>query len=264
MRHKYDEVVRQRLDAALVKRGLAASRTEAARLIESGSVTVSGAFADKASRMVGPDEPVVVLEQKKFVSRGGDKMAHALESFAVSVEKRSVLDAGVSTGGFTDCVLQAGALRVFAVDVGRNQLHERLKSDTRVEWRDGVNVRSLTVDDMAHPCSLVVADLSFISLTKVLPALCSVVSAEEGHPLPEMILLVKPQFEAGRAEVSRGRGVITDPAVHREAIRVVTDCVESLGARVAGVVESPVKGAEGNTEFLMHVECHLPSVGWGT
>lgn len=233
------------------------------RLIESGNVTVSGVFADKASRMVGADEPIVVVEQKRFVSRGGDKMLHALGSFSVSVEGRSVLDAGVSTGGFTDCVLQAGARRVFAVDVGRNQLHERMKSDSRVVWRDGVNVRSLVLSDVPFPCSLVVADLSFISLTKVLPALCSVMSAEPGHDRPEMIVLVKPQFEAGRAEVSRGRGVITDPAVHLGALQTVGECVEGLGARVVAVVESPVKGAEGNTEFLMHIECPIPSVGCG-
>lgn len=258
---KYDGCVRQRLDAALVKRGLVSSRSEAARLIESGNVTVSGAFADKASRLVGADEPIVVVEQKRFVSRGGDKMQHALESFGVSVDNRSVLDAGVSTGGFTDCVLRAGARRVFAVDVGRNQLHEHLKADARVVWRDGVNVRSLVPGDMAFPCSLAVADLSFISLTKVLPALVPVVTAEPGHECPEMVLLVKPQFEAGRAEVSRGKGVITDPSVHDEAVRAVTECLEGLGATVVAVVESPIKGAEGNTEFLMHVECHAASVG---
>ncbi len=244
-----------------MKRGLVDSRSEAVRLIESGNVTVSGVFADKASRLVGSDEPIVVVEQKRFVSRGGDKMHHALETFALSVAERSVLDAGVSTGGFTDCVLQAGARRVFAVDVGRNQLHERVKSDSRVTWRDGVNVRSLVSDDLPFPCSLVVADLSFISLAKVLPALHAVVSTEPGHPHPEMVLLVKPQFEAGRVEVSRGRGVITDPAVHDEAVRAVAACVEELGSRVVAVVESPIKGAEGNTEFLMHVECHAPSVG---
>lgn len=247
-----------------MKRGLVESRSEAVRLIESGNVTVSGAFADKASRMVGSDEPIVVVEQKRFVSRGGDKMQHALDTFAVSVADRSVLDAGVSTGGFTDCVLQSGARRVFAVDVGRNQLHERIKSDSRVMWRDGVNVRSLVAEDMPFACSLVVADLSFISLTKVLPALCAVVTPETGHDRAEMLLLVKPQFEAGRVEVSRGKGVITDPALHDEAIRTVTECVEGLGARVVGVVESPIKGAEGNTEFLMHVECHGSSVGCET
>ena len=250
-----------RLDAALVKRGLADSRSEASRLIEDGHVTVAGAFADKASRMVAPDEPIQVLVEKKFVSRGGEKLEHALDSFEISVVNRSVLDAGVSTGGFTDCVLQRGARRVFAVDVGRNQLHERIKADVRVTWRDGVNVRDLTRNDMVFPCSLVVADLSFISLSKVLPALLSVVEEEEGYGTPQMVLLVKPQFEAGRVEVSRGKGVITDPAIHQAACQSVADVVERLGAQVVGTIESPIKGAEGNTEFLMLVNCPTRSVG---
>lgn len=250
-----------RLDAALVKRGLADSRSDASRLIEGGHVTVAGAFADKASRMVAPDEPIEVLVEKRFVSRGGEKLEHALEHFGLSVVDRSVLDAGVSTGGFTDCVLQHGARRVFAVDVGRNQLHERMKSDVRVTWRDGVNVRDLSRDDMEFPCSLVVADLSFISLEKVLPALMEVVTPEEGYDVAQLVLLVKPQFEAGRAEVSRGKGVITDPAIHAAACDNVSAVVRSLGGEVAGLVESPIKGAEGNTEFLMLVNCPTRSVG---
>ena len=253
--------MRIRLDAALVKRGLAESRSEAARLIEAGHVTVSGTFADKSSRLVGADEPIAVVVEKKFVSRGGEKMQHALDEISISVDGRSVLDAGVSTGGFTDCVLQRGARRVFAVDVGRNQLHEKIKDDERVTWRDGVNVRSLQRDEIPFPCSLVVADLSFISLTKVLEALMGAVTPEEGFPIPGLVLLVKPQFEAGRIEVSKGKGVITDPAVHEEAVQSVRECVGALGGHVVGVVESPIKGSEGNTEFLMFVECHSSSVG---
>ncbi len=250
-----------RLDAALVKRGLAESRSEASRLIDDGHVTVSGAFADKSSRLVAPDEPINVVVEKKFVSRGGEKLSHALDSFGIEVINRSVMDAGVSTGGFTDCVLQRGARRVFAVDVGRNQLHERIKKDPRVDWRDGVNVREIEPDVLPFPCSLLVADLSFISLTKVLPALMAVMGPEEGFAQPAMVLLVKPQFEAGRVEVSRGKGVITDPVIHAEAIRTVQDCVEGHGGIVAGLVESPIKGAEGNTEFLMFVECPTSFVG---
>lgn len=253
--------MRIRLDAALVKRGLADSRSEAARLIEAGHVTVSGTFADKSSRLVGADEPIAVVVEKKFVSRGGEKMQYALDEFSISVDGRSVLDAGVSTGGFTDCVLQRGARRVFAVDVGRNQLHEKIKDDERVTWRDGVNVRSLQRDEIPFACSLVVADLSFISLTKVLEALMGAVTAEEGFPIPGLVLLVKPQFEAGRIEVSKGKGVITDPAVHEEVVQSVRECVGALGGHVVGVVESPTKGSEGNTEFLMFVECHSSSVG---
>ena len=251
-----------RLDAALVKRGLAQTRSEASRMIDAGNVTVAGVFALKASRLVSPDEAIEVLVAKRFVSRGGEKLEHALEHFKVSVEGRSVLDAGVSTGGFTDCVLQRGATRVFAVDVGRNQLHERMKSHPRVTWQDGVNVRDLSVGDMAFPCSLVVADLSFISLTKVLRALVDVVTPEPGHENAQMLLLVKPQFEAGRLEVARGRGVITDPLIHQAACDDVAQHLQSLGASVRGVIESPIKGAEGNTEFLMFVECPTVSVGY--
>ena len=251
-----------RLDAALVKRGLAQTRSEASRMIDAGNVTVAGVFALKASRLVSPDEAIEVLVAKRFVSRGGEKLEHALEQFNVSVEGRSVLDAGVSTGGFTDCVLQRGATRVFAVDVGRNQLHERMKSHPRVTWQDGVNVRDLSVGDMAFPCSLVVADLSFISLTKVLRALVDVVAPEPGHENAQMLLLVKPQFEAGRLEVARGRGVITDPLIHQAACDDVAQHLQSLGAVVRGVIESPIKGAEGNTEFLMFVECPTVSVGY--
>ena len=247
--------MRMRLDAALVKRGLAESRSHAARMIDERNITVGGVIAEKTSRMVAPEEPIEVLVKRRFVSRGGEKLEHALDSFQISVENRSVLDAGVSTGGFTDCVLQRGARRVFAVDVGRNQLHEHMKSDARVDWRDGVNVRDLVADDCPYPCSLLVADLSFISLTKVLPAFFDSVSQEESFETPEMVLLVKPQFEAGRIEVSRGKGVITDPTIHEEACNVVREAVESLGGTVISVIESPIKGAEGNTEFLMYVEC---------
>lgn len=252
--------MRIRLDAALVKRGLAESRAEAVRLIEAGHVTVSGSFATKSSRMVGSDEPINVLVEKKYVSRGGEKMEHALAHFQVDVQGRSILDAGVSTGGFTDCVLQRGARRVFAVDVGTNQLHERIKADDRVEWRDGVNVRELSYEDMPFDCSLVVADLSFISLSKVMEPLMNVLRPENDFA-PQMILLVKPQFEAGREEVSKGRGVITDPAIHERACAEVATVVESLGGQVVGITESPIKGGEGNTEFLMFVNCPTRSVG---
>ncbi len=247
--------MRMRLDAALVKRGLAESRSHAARMIDERNITVGGVIAEKTSRMVAPEEPIEVLVKRRFVSRGGEKLEHALDKFGISVENRSVLDAGVSTGGFTDCVLQRGARRVFAVDVGRNQLHEHMKSDPRVDWRDGVNVRDLVAEDCPYRCSLVVADLSFISLTKVLPAFFDSVSQEVGFETPGMVLLVKPQFEAGRIEVSRGKGVITDPNIHQEACDTVRDAVLGLGGSVIGVIESPIKGAEGNTEFLMYVEC---------
>lgn len=246
--------MRMRLDAALVKRGLVHSRSEASSLIEAGQVTVGGVFADKASRLVASDDPISLLVEKKYVSRGGEKLEHALDAFGVDVAGRSVLDAGASTGGFTDCVLQRGARRVFAVDVGRNQLHEKIKDDVRVEWRDGLNVRSIEHAMLPFDCSLAVADLSFISLTKVLDNLTAVLRPEPGHDVAQSILLVKPQFEAGRAEVSKGRGVITDPAVHMAVCTAISDHASAIGLDVVGTVESPIKGAEGNTEFLMLIE----------
>lgn len=153
---------------------------------------------------------------------------------------------------------------MLALDVGRNQLHEHLKNDPRVTWHDGVNVRELDRDRMDFPCSLAVVDLSFISLTKVLAALVASLSREPAHPVAELVLLVKPQFEAGRSEVSKGRGVIVDPEVHRGAVETVRTCAESLGCTVESVVESPIKGAEGNTEFLMWVKCPGDSVGYGS
>jgi 23S rRNA (cytidine1920-2'-O)/16S rRNA (cytidine1409-2'-O)-methyltransferase len=248
-------VVRKRLDVAMVKRGLCETRSEATQLIENGVVLVSGVIADKASRLVADNDNILVATPKRFVSRGGEKLEHALDYFDINVQDRSVLDAGSSTGGFTDCVLQRGASRVAAFDVGRAQLHEKLRSDHRVSVHEGHNVRSITKDDLPFPCSLVVVDLSFISATKVLSALVSVVEAEPHHPRRELVVLVKPQFEAGRQEVSKGRGVITDPAIHQRTITEVGTYVQHLGCSVLGTVESPLKGADGNTEFLMHIEC---------
>jgi len=211
--------------------------------------------------MVDSSESINVLTTKRYVSRGGEKLEHALDHFSLDVRDRSVLDAGVSTGGFTDCLLQRGARRVLALDVGRNQLHEKIKRDHRVTWSDGVNVRDLEPGDMAFACSLIVADLSFISLTKVLDAFVRCVSVEAEFDVPQMVLLVKPQFEVGRREVSKGKGVIIDPNLHAEAIDGVADYVLRLGCHVVGTVESPIKGAEGNTEFLMLVNCPTVCVG---
>ncbi len=248
-------MVRIRLDVAMVKRGVCQTRSEATQLIENGVVLVSGVVADKASRLVADNDNIVVATPKRFVSRGGEKLEHALDHFHINVHERSVLDAGSSTGGFTDCLLQRGAARVAAFDVGRAQLHEKLRSDQRVSVHEGHNVRNITKEDLPFPCSLVVVDLSFISATKVLGALVGVVEAESLHPRRELVVLVKPQFEAGRQEVSKGRGVITDPAIHQRTITEVGTYVQHLGCSVLGTVESPLKGADGNTEFLMHIEC---------
>jgi 23S rRNA (cytidine1920-2'-O)/16S rRNA (cytidine1409-2'-O)-methyltransferase len=237
----------------MVERGLAVSRTEASRLIAGGGVLVSGAVAQNSSRLVDPGEAVVVTAAPRWVGRGAEKLEHALSTFGLDVSDRHVLDAGSSTGGFTDCLLQRGASAVVAVDVGKNQLHERLRSNPRVISVEGTDVRSLGPSDLPFVCSLVVADLSFISLTKVVPGLFACVAPETGHPTAQSVLLVKPQFEVGHRDASRGRGVITDPGLHQESVDSVARSVEANGGMVEAIVESPLKGAKGNTEFLMLV-----------
>ena len=238
---------RRRLDAELVRRGLVASRREAEIAIEAHRVLVNGAMADKPARMVDPGDALVLAgEAPRFVSRGGEKLDHALEEFGIDVTGLRVLDAGASTGGFTDCLLQRGAALVVAVDVGHGQLHPRLRADDRVTVMERYNVRSLRVEDIGGSVPLVVADLSFISLTKVIPALVSAVD-----PGGTLILLVKPQFEAGRAEVSKGRGIITDPAIHERVRDEVHTCLVEAGTVVRAWTASPLTGADGNREFLV-------------
>ncbi|MHB8506594.1 MAG: TlyA family RNA methyltransferase [Acidimicrobiales bacterium] len=240
---------RRRLDAELVRRGLAASRAQAAELIAAGRVRVAGAPADKGARMVAPGEPVVVAgEPARFVGRGGEKLDAALDRFGIDVTGRAALDAGASTGGFTDALLQRGAARVVAVDVGHGQLHERLRADARVESRERLNVRDATPASLGGPFGVVVADLSFISLRTVAPALVAL-TEPQGH----LVVLVKPQFEAGRRAASRGRGVIRDPAAWRDAVLGVASAISSQGATMMGLMASPIRGAEGNVEFLAHL-----------
>ena len=184
--------------------------------IEQGQVLVSGTVADKPSRMVSPAEPIELLgPPPRFVSRGGEKLDAALQRFAIEVTGRRALDAGASTGGFTDCLLQAGAASVVAVDVGRGQLHPRLRSDPRVDCRERLDIRDVTLDTLGgSPVDLVTADLSFISATRAVPVLVG----ESVTPGSSLVVLVKPQFEAGRVEASRGRGVIRDPDIHRRTL----------------------------------------------
>lgn len=217
-------------------------------MIEAGRVTVGGAPAPRPARLVSADEAVVVLgPARRFVSRGGEKLDAALERFGVSVVGRRVLDAGSSTGGFTDCCLQRGAAQVVAVDVGHGQLDARLRADERVRVHERTNVRHLTSELIGGPVDVVVADLSFISLRVVLDALLGLV-----HPGGELVLLVKPQFEAGRAEVARGRGVIRDPAVHERVRDEIEGALVAHGAAIMGWMESPLRGADGNVELLVH------------
>jgi 23S rRNA (cytidine1920-2'-O)/16S rRNA (cytidine1409-2'-O)-methyltransferase len=197
---------------------------------------------------VAPHEAVVVRgDGPRFVGRGGDKLAAALDRFAVPVDGMRALDAGASTGGFTDCLLQYGARRVVAVDVGYGQLHERLRADPRVESVERTNVRDLAPGDVGPPFDLVVADLSFISLRTVLAPLLGLAA-----PGAHLVLLVKPQFEAGRDEATRSRGVIRDPAVWRRVLDEVLIALQATGAAIMGVMVSPLTGADGNVEFLVH------------
>ena len=244
-----------------MRRGLFPSRHEAQAAIAAGGILVSGAPADKPARLVAPDEPVVVLgPPPRFVSRGGLKLEAALSRFAVPVVGRRALDAGASTGGFTDCLLQRGASRVYAVDVGHGQLHPAVRTDPRVTVLERTNARTLTPADLLRadpafgPCPLVVTDLSFISLRSVVPALAGPVSS----PGADLVLLVKPQFEAGRAAVSRGKGVVRDPAVWLGALEGVVSALHEAGTGIMGAMASPLTGAAGNVEFLLHARKGAP------
>ncbi len=230
----------------MVRRGVARSRSEALRLIEERRVTVGGSPAVKASRLVDPAEAVVVAgDPPRYVSRGGHKLEAALAGFGIAAAGARAIDVGASTGGFTDCLLQHGAAAVVSIDVGRNQLHERLRADPRVASYERTDVRAVDTAVIGGPAPLVVADLSFISLRLVAPDLVGLATAD-------IVALVKPQFEAGRAEADRGRGVIRDPAVWNRALVEVCRAVVDAGAAIMGVMVSPVTGAEGNVEFLLH------------
>jgi 23S rRNA (cytidine1920-2'-O)/16S rRNA (cytidine1409-2'-O)-methyltransferase len=237
--------VRRRLDAELVRRGLVPSRARAAELIAAGRVRVAGAPADKPARQVSADEPIVVDgEASRFASRGGDKLDAALARWSVHVADRRWLDAGASTGGFTDCLLQRGAAHVVAVDVGRGQLAWSLRSDPRVEVHDGVNVRHLDLERIGEPVDGAVADVSFISLATIAPALVRVV-----RPGGPVVALVKPQFEAGPGRVGSG-GVVRDPEVHRVVLASVVTALAESGIDVVDLMASPLRGPAGNVEFL--------------
>lgn len=224
------------------------SRTEAQQLIEEHRILVNGSIADKAARQVAPADQVVISgPPPRFVGRGGLKLDHALDVFGIDVSGRRALDAGASTGGFTDCLLQRGAAHVVAVDVGHGQIHERLLADARVTNLERTNVRAITLERIGGPVDIVVGDLSFISLRIVIDPLLAV--CQPGAP---MVLLVKPQFEAGRAEVSKGRGVIVDPAVHERVRAEIGAALIDAGCDVAGWTDSPIEGADGNREFLVH------------
>jgi 23S rRNA (cytidine1920-2'-O)/16S rRNA (cytidine1409-2'-O)-methyltransferase len=249
--------MRRRLDLELVRRGLTESRARAQEAIEAGLVLVSGTRADRAGRLVSPDEPVHLEgPPSRFVSRGGEKLAAALDRFGVDVGGRRALDAGASTGGFTDCLLQRGVASVVAVDVGTGQLAWSLRNDPRVTVRERCNVRHLTLGDVGGaPVDLVVADLSFISLRLVAPALAGVAA-----DAADAVVLIKPQFEAGRGQVRRG-GLVTDAAVHLSVLEDVTAALAGDGLVPQAVMPSPLRGAAGNIEFLGHFRVGPPGGG---
>lgn len=239
---------RERIDKLIVDRGLAPSRTRAQALVMAGVVLVDEQLVKKPSevflpaaniRLKGDGDPAA-----RYVSRGGLKLEAALREFRIVVNNLNCLDVGSSTGGFTDCLLQHGARRVFAIDVGHNQCDWRLRNDPRVELREGVNARYLKPEDFEYKFDLATIDVAFISATKILPAVVPLL-LDSG----KIIQLIKPQFEVGKGEVGKG-GIVKDPAQHQRVVAEVNSAAEQLGLRVAGVIDSPIHGADGNVEFL--------------
>ena len=237
-----------RLDVALVERGLAVSRERARALIMAGRVSVNGQVVSKAGAAIAEDAGLeIATPDHPYVSRGGVKLAHALEEFGVDPSGKRALDVGASTGGFTDVLLQRGAANVIALDVGHGQLHWRLRNDPRVDVHEGVNARALTPADVPHPVELVTIDVSFISLAHILPALPPFLA-----PGADVVALVKPQFEAGRDEVGK-HGLVTDPAVHDAVLMRVTVEARAAGFERMAMTPSALTGATGNQEFFLHL-----------
>jgi 23S rRNA (cytidine1920-2'-O)/16S rRNA (cytidine1409-2'-O)-methyltransferase len=237
-----------RLDQLLVEKGLAESREKAKRLILAGQVLIDGQPAAKPGHAVSSDHEIVLKEVERFVSRGGDKLEGAMQSFPIELTGKVCLDIGSSTGGFTDCMLQHGAVKVYAIDVGKGQLHWKLREDPRVVVMEGVNARHLTPADLPELADFASIDTSFISLTNILPAVKGLLK-----PGGEIVSLIKPQFEAGKEDVDKGRGVITDPAIHEAVIAKVKKFgAEELGLEWLGLSTSPLKGPKGNVEFLAY------------
>jgi len=245
---------RERIDKILVDLGLAESRTRAQALVMAGAVLVDEQLVSKSSELFDPKAKIRIKaeSQPAYVSRGGLKLEAALREFQIDVSGAVCLDVGSSTGGFTDCLLQHGARKVVAVDVGHNQLDWKLRRDARVELREGVNARYLAAAEFADQFNLVTIDVAFISATRILPAVVPLL-ADEGR----IITLIKPQFEVGKGEVGKG-GIVRDAAQHARVITEVNTAAESLGLAVNGVVESPIHGAEGNVEFLALYVCQKP------
>ncbi len=246
--------MKTRLDQALVERGLCDTRTRAQRLIMAGQVRVNGQVGQKSGQLISPDSVVELEQNERFVSRGGGKLEHAMVTFGIDVTRLDTLDLGASTGGFTDCLLQRGAARVWAVDVGQGQLVWRLRTDPRVVVMEKTNARYLSLPDFGlgfPPFSFICIDCSFISLRIILPA-AERLLADGGS----IVALIKPQFEAGKEEVDRGAGVITDPVIHQRVISELEAFVARDLFRLTwrGVTESPLPGPAGNREFLVWLQ----------
>jgi 23S rRNA (cytidine1920-2'-O)/16S rRNA (cytidine1409-2'-O)-methyltransferase len=238
---------RSRLDQLVVERGLAPTRERARALILAGQVLVAGVPVSKAGTAVDAEAEIALLvPDHPYVGRGGLKLAHALDTFRIGVDGRECLDIGASTGGFTDVMLQRGAARVVALDVGHGQIDWKLRNDPRVIVVEGFNARHLTPADVPSPVDVVTIDVSFISLRQIVPVVPPLLA-----PGADVVALVKPQFEAGRAEVRTG--VITDPAVHRRVVEEVIDAAAKVGLTAAGSTPSPITGQKGNVEFLLHL-----------
>jgi 23S rRNA (cytidine1920-2'-O)/16S rRNA (cytidine1409-2'-O)-methyltransferase len=237
--------MKSRLDRALVDRGLVESREKAQALIMAGEVRVNGQKASKPGQPVDVEAALEVMARPPYVGRGGFKLAAALRHFSIDVAGATCLDIGSSTGGFTDALLQAGAARVHAVDVGAGQLVWQLRTDPRVVLHEGINARQLTFAEIGEPVALISCDVSFISVTLILPAAVALL-----QPGGQMVILIKPQFEVGKGQVGKG-GIVRDPELHRAACERVVKTVTELGFET-NIMESPILGAEGNKEFLLH------------
>jgi len=244
----------ERVDKLLVERGLAESRTKAQAMVMAGVVLVNEQRINKPSDLVAPDAEIRVKggddPASRYVGRGGLKLEAALREFQINVEGLTCLDVGASTGGFTDCLLQHGASQVISIDVGHNQIDWRLRTDNRVEVREGINARYLKPDDFPTRFELVVMDVSFISATKIMPAIVPLLT-DTGR----LITLIKPQFEVGRGEVGKG-GIVRDSQKHARVIDEVNRAAQDLGLQARNVIESPIHGADGNVEFLALYEKH--------
>src|SRR6266849_5067776 len=238
----------ERVDKLLVERGLAESRTKAQAMVMAGVVLVNEQRINKPSDLVAPDAEIRIKggddPASRYVGRGGLKLEAALREFQINVEGLTCLDVGASTGGFTDCLLQHGAIKVISIDVGHNQIDWRLRTDSRVEVREGINARYLKTDSFEAEFDLIVMDVSFISATRILPALVPLLKADS-----RLIVLIKPQFEVGRGEVGKG-GIVRDPQQHARVIEEVNKAAKELGLAARKVIESPLRGADGNLEFL--------------